>query len=765
MEIQGGTGEYALVRVCDSSFRLSAFGLDAEGSSVSGLCTEFPANASTITRIQEKGFSVETVIADLATYYEERAAAFPVQHIAGASGFRLGSFGGYYTLEEIYVEFARMKEAFPSAVSAPERIGTSIENRPLYAYRISLAPENDSVPEALFTSLHHAREPGSVTAVLYFLWHYLENGSKTGSEEEFLLKHRVLWYIPVVNPDGYEFNRKNNPNGGGLWRKNRRNTGKFYGVDPNRNYGTMEYWNAPNGGSAEAAADETYRGESPFSEPETQAVRDFVARHRFRTALNYHTFGNVCIYPFSYSLKDTDDSVLYRNFAAEVTRKNTFSIGRDVETLGYAIRGGSDDYFYGVNGILSLTSESGARTDGFWARPDRIESLAADNLYANYQIVWSAGVNLRPTETTISWVNDSVFRIRVIYMNVGAVSSDSGRIARLSQRDVGISPLQQEKILGALAPGKSDTMEWEFAIDKKAYTEKNVEFTMATGQEGTVRNDTLRLYVRQPETLNLFVDGGDVAQWKTRFWGVQQTADGVCFADSPNAFYRANDLNTAEYKEPIMLPYSAPSLLSFWAKWQFSFKKDVAAVQVSTTNGRLWECLECTRANPRAELPDTLGGGMAPAFNGNFPLWGRQVCPLDKYRGKEILLRFAVGAEQGYSADGIALRNVVLHKYPVQPPDGKQINSDIVADIFPSPATAAVYVAVSLKEGQLPKDSPIEVRVYTPTGNMIFSKNLSATGGNETVVELPVREWATGVYFVIVSSQGVTIPGKIAVMH
>ena len=40
-----------------------------------------------------------------------------------------------------------------------------------------------------------------------------------------------------VNPDGYEYNRLTNPNGGGLWRKNRRPHEKnSYGVDLNRNY-------------------------------------------------------------------------------------------------------------------------------------------------------------------------------------------------------------------------------------------------------------------------------------------------------------------------------------------------------------------------------------------------------------------------------------------------------------------------------------------------------------------------------------------------
>ena len=42
---------------------------------------------------------------------------------------------------------------------------------------------------------------------------------------------------PVVNPDGYVYNEVNDPFGGGLWRKNRRNNGGgSFGVDLNRNW-------------------------------------------------------------------------------------------------------------------------------------------------------------------------------------------------------------------------------------------------------------------------------------------------------------------------------------------------------------------------------------------------------------------------------------------------------------------------------------------------------------------------------------------------
>ena len=84
--------------------------------------------------------------------------------------------------------------------------------------------------------------------------------------------------IPVINPDGYVYNELIEPDGGGMHRKNRRNTncgnGTTRGVDLNRNFGYE--WGADNIGSSSDPCSEVYRGDSAFSEPEAQAVRDFI---------------------------------------------------------------------------------------------------------------------------------------------------------------------------------------------------------------------------------------------------------------------------------------------------------------------------------------------------------------------------------------------------------------------------------------------------------------------------------------------------------
>ena len=93
------------------------------------------------------------------------------------------------------------------------------------------------------------------------------------------MDNRELYIVSIVNPDGMVYNEQTNPNGGGMWRKNRRyNGGGSYGVDPNRNY-PFEWYG---GGSSSDPNSETYRGPSPGSEPEVQALMDFINSQRVR---------------------------------------------------------------------------------------------------------------------------------------------------------------------------------------------------------------------------------------------------------------------------------------------------------------------------------------------------------------------------------------------------------------------------------------------------------------------------------------------------
>lgn len=114
----------------------------------------------------------------------------------------------------------------------------------------------------------HAREWISITTAQY-LASSLLSGYGTDPRITALMDKTRFTFVPVVNPDGYEYTWTTDR----FWRKNRAKVGtKTAGVDLNRNFG----FHSGTGGSSANPTDDTYRGPSAFSEPESSAVRDLV---------------------------------------------------------------------------------------------------------------------------------------------------------------------------------------------------------------------------------------------------------------------------------------------------------------------------------------------------------------------------------------------------------------------------------------------------------------------------------------------------------
>ncbi len=239
------------------------------------------------------------------------------------------------------------------------------------------ASVNEAEPQVLYDALHHAREPNSMSQLIFYMWYLLENYA-TDPQVRYVVDNEELYFIPCINPDGYIYNETTDPMGGGYWRKNRRMTNdSVYGVDLNRNYGFQ--WGITNQGSSPNPASETYRGPAPFSEPETRMVRDFCRAHDFVFGHNYHTHGNLLIYPWAYNSTLADSSFVY--FGKLFTRENKYKIGTTLETVGYAVNGDSNDWMYSEKGTMAFTAEIGKT--GFWPMPDEIDALNKANLWQN----------------------------------------------------------------------------------------------------------------------------------------------------------------------------------------------------------------------------------------------------------------------------------------------------------------------------------------------------------------------------------------------
>jgi carboxypeptidase T len=737
-------------------------GVELEHSILKGkVYVESIISRTTLNALRARGIRTEVLVQDAEEEAESRIQTYFRTNGKNSSrmvnsetprNFKLGSMGGFFTLNEIYAEFTKMRELFPTLISQPEVIGTSVEGLPIRAYRIcTAAAETARKPEVLYTAIHHAREPGGASSLIYFLWSLLEGASDGKAEATYLVNNRQLYVVPVVNPDGYLWNQTMRPAGGGLWRKNRQvNQDGSFGVDLNRNYGTATFWNAPNNGSSTNPRSDTYRGTEPFSEPETQAIRSFCTRRAFRTAINFHTFSNLLIYPYSYINGETPDSTYFRALTAEITKDNLYSAGRDMQTVGYAARGASDDWMYaGLGGgrkIMAYTPEVGTPDDGFWPTPDRIIPHGAENIATNLLTAWSAGVNLRPVQHYVRESPQTGATLLIVEtQNIGI--QDAQETASLEVRSLarGVAFVRPQRSLRALRSTELVTEVFEMIFDGTVQNGSSILAEIVLTQEGTPRRDTVSVQVREAQRITLFGEASDVKNWQLGRWETitDPLTGRATLTDSPQRLYSANDNNFVQFARPISLRGLRAATLEFQARWSIESNGDLAVAQVSSDNGISWQYIRTSLM--KSNNSGIFGNQGGIGYDGNFPQWIRQEYPLDAWLDKNILVRFGVISDGSAQFDGMYVSDVALRLYSdtLTP----RINTASLQSprILPNVVPQGTEIRIEMPLTSI--DAPSEVYVVNVIGQRVLSLS-GVNTSNDGLILLPSSALARGVYFV-----------------
>jgi hypothetical protein len=326
--------------------------------------------------------------------------------------------------------------------------------------------------------------------LLYFMEKLLQ-GYEKNPEITFLINNRQLWFVPVVNPDGYVYNEEINPDGGGLWRKNRRqNSDGTFGVDLNRNYGFK--WGYDNSGSSPRTIDETYRGTAAFSEPETKAIRDFVKSRKFILNLNYHSFRDFLIYPWGYKDQETPHAAIFQEYALCMTRINRYGIGTTFQTLGYLTNGEADDWFYGdvssKNRILSMTPEVGGFAENFWPPQGRIKPLAEENFHANLAQAWLAGGYIVTKQINVkgSIQPGQPINIYITLRNMGYREKVSDISAKLQALSKGVAVISPNASYGNLSPFHDAENNFTITFASLTNISQPLQFEVLISSNGTI---------------------------------------------------------------------------------------------------------------------------------------------------------------------------------------------------------------------------------------------------------------------------------------
>lgn len=646
------------------------------------------------TELNRRGYRMDVLIEDWAEHFEKLPQLSDQETAAlkqeskekyGVEGFGLGSLAGFYTFNEAMAQLDSMKVMYPNLITSKIQIGSTVENRPIYMVKISDNPDMEEIePEALYTAMHHAREPGGMMTVIYFMYYLLENYA-TNPSVKYLVDNRQLYFIPVVNPDGYEHNRTTNPSGGGMWRKNRKNNGSSYGIDLNRNYGPQAYWNAPNGGSSTSPSSDTYRGTAPFSEPETQALRDLVNGRKFRVALNYHTYSNLLIYPYGALSHETPDSMIFREYATEMTQFNGYSPGTDMQTVGYSTRGNSDDFMYDGDlttrgKILAMTPEVGTTSDGFWPPQSRIYPHVQENLFPNLYYAWAAGDYVSKKNVSYDrqyFGQGETAQMFVQLKNKGLSVATNLALSLVSaspQITAGTAVVQIDSI-----SARSDyqiTSPLSFTISADAAIGSEHKLIIKTNSQGVLMSsDTVRIIIGMP-VYTFF----DTTNNPTSLWTIAASpstpkweATSSSYNSSPNSYtdskdgnYVANATVTMTMTNPVNLAGVPNPRLTFWSRWFIEADWDAGFVKISTNNGSTWTPLAGRLTKPAAGQGKQVPAG-APVYEGTQSGWVQEEIDLGSYSGQSIKLRFELGSDGSIHQDGWFLDDIGIYTWGVVP--------------------------------------------------------------------------------------------------
>jgi len=731
-------------------------------------------SVSEIAAARNAGFVVDILIEDSRAYFlQQNSLKAPTERNLSCSGggtteyetptnFNLGSMGGYLTYQEMLNELDEMQSLYPNLITQKENISTFLTNgqadnsttppiggNGIKWVKISDNPNsNESEPQILYTAIHHAREPASLSQLIFYMWYLLENYD-SDPEVQSILDNTELYFVPVINPDGYLYNEKTDPNGGGFWRKNRFNG---HGIDINRNYDYYINGDPNNGiwggaGASNNPNNETYHGTAPFSEIETQAMKWFVENHNFVMAFNNHTSGDLLLYPFGYAENTiTQDNDLFVGISEELVSQNGFN--NMISSGLYPAAGDSDDFMYGTvlthDKIYAFTPEIGP---SFWPPSNQIEGICKGMMYLNitaakmvnnYATINDTSSLYLGNQTTInssfdikrlgvSGTGDFTVRINPVSANITSVGSP----VSFTGLDVleTIDGIIQYILDGNINIG--DDVSFELIINNGSFDSK----TLVTKKFGSL--------------IAIFEDPGDSVSdnFVNNGWGTTTAtyvSPSSSITESPGGNYQNNANETITLATPVDLSSAIGANVTFYAKWEIENNWDYTQFEVSIDNGANWipQCGAYTNVGSTNNGQPT----GEPLYDGTQNDWVLEQIDLSDYLGESILVRFQFRSDNAQRADGFYFDDLKINI--LNETLGVENNANSLFSLYPNPVIEILNITTPLEN--------YSIEVYNIQGQLIETrKNME---GSTT---FNYNNYASGIYLMKLSSETSTQTFKI----
>jgi hypothetical protein len=623
------------------SFRELMPGLDVMKSK-RGVGATIITTPDEVAGLRAAGYNVIVEVDDLPSYYR-----------AQMSG--RDDFGDYHNWSEMVAELDVIHAAYPSITTDKISIGTTYEGRDVWAMKISDNPEIDesaTEPEVLFDGMHHAREPIAMECILHYM-HWLGQNYGTDPEATYLVDNREIWFIPIVNPDGYVYNES--VGWGTMWRKNRRvNSGSSCrGVDNNRNYD----WQWGTTGISFDPCNDVYCGTGAFSEVENQAYRDFVLAHDFPVNISFHSVVGAILIPWGYdAYAYNPDEALFTEIANEMAQYNGYEVGRAWDVINYECSGTTCDWFYGALGCLSVCVEVGG--SDFWPTEAELPGLVAENLWPQQYITRIAGsyLALRDNYTLAGGNGDQMpdpgetLDLTVTIDNQGVAVGASNVSVFLKSDDPYVQMNDASSSLGAIgardfASNSGDP--FSFTLDPSTPDGHGLRLTIEITADDFFGEEEVVWMVGSPTLL--FSDNmeGGTGNWVENdgYWGLTSEhfhSMSASYTDSPGGDY-GNYRNTwIELADAIDLSSALAAELKFWHKVDTEENWDYCYVEGSTDGGATWLQI-------------------GERYHGNWP-WAQVTLPLDDFVGTAgFKVRFRFNSDTYVTEDGWYVDDVEIY--------------------------------------------------------------------------------------------------------
>lgn len=726
---------------------------------------------------EENGFTTQIIKRNITEYYVNQNdpnhkdyVPFVSQRNADCSGatstptyntpanfnvWPASSFGGFYTYSQVLQELADMSTLYPNLITVAADIldennnpyltngqtdnGTtpSIGNNPIKWIKISDNPNtsNEGEPKVLYTSIHHAREPASLSQLLFYMWYLLENYD-SDSEIQSIVDNTELYFIPVVNPDGYLYNELTNPNGGGFWRKNRFNG---FGVDNNRNYNYFINGDSSNGvwggsGSSGNMGSDIYRGAAPFSEVENQAVKRFVEIHDFEIALNNHTFGELIYYPFGYNGSATPDDIVYQNITGEMVKFNGYNALRDGDFSGE-----SDDFMYGTvgthNSIFAMTPEIG---NSFWPAQNSIEGICQDMMFTNITAAQLAG-NLATVEDKGStFVSSIISDISYTLQRIG-LSDPSSFTVSINPISSNISNVGASNSHNNVSYGQQINDVISLTLNSGIEVGDQISYEIVWNNGLYDKSILVEKFFGLPEIVLDEMGNTTTTNWENTDWETtteESVSASTSITDSANSNYGPNENNSIVLSNPINLTNVLAANVTFFAKWDIENNWDYVQFDVSIDNGNTWipQCGNFTNEG----VANQASANGEPLYDGIQNDWVQETIDLIDYLNESIIFRFrlvsdTVVQEDGFYFDDLQV-NVLENNLSV---DSNKLNA---FKIFPNPTNDVIFIQSNFNQ--------FDAHIFNIQGQAILQK--SNLNNNDTI---DLSFLSNGVYFVQIHAE------------